>query len=82
MNWHDQLEEKYIAKKEIRIKTHVLRADLWKFSDAYIVVKGDTVATAPDYVKKEIKRWHLKIMHHWSTALQRSMEYKLIMQKI
>ena len=53
MNWHDQLEEKYIVKKEIRIKTPALRADLWKFSDAYIVVKGDTVATAPDYVKKK-----------------------------
>ena len=53
MNWHDQLEEKHIVKKEIRIKTPALRADLWKFSDAYIFVKGDTVATAPDYVKKK-----------------------------
>ena len=37
---YDQSEGNYNAKKEIRIKTLMLRSDLCNYSDAYIVVKG------------------------------------------
>ena len=38
---YDQSGKKYNPKKEIRIKTSMLRFDLCDFSDAYIVVKGN-----------------------------------------
>ena len=31
----------YNINKEIRIKKSMLRSDLWDYSEAYIVVKGD-----------------------------------------
>ena len=37
---YDQLEKSYRVNKEIRIKTSVLRSDLFDFSVAYIVVEG------------------------------------------
>ena len=42
---YDQSEENYNVNKEIRIKTSILRSDLRDFSDAYIVVKGNTTVT-------------------------------------
>ena len=42
-----------INKKEIRIKTSMLRSDLCDFNDAYIVVKGTNSATNPDNAKKK-----------------------------
>ena len=39
---YDQSKKKYNSNKEIRIKTPMLRSELCDFSDAYIVVKGDT----------------------------------------
>ena len=48
----------------------MLRSDLCDFRDAYIVVKGDISVTEP-----ETKLWHLKIVHHLSTAFQKSMVY-------
>ena len=37
--------DRYKPRKQIRFKTSMLRSDLCDFSDAYIVVKGDTTLT-------------------------------------
>ena len=37
---YDQSEENYNVNKEIRIKTSMLRFDLYDFNDAYIVAKN------------------------------------------
>ena len=60
----------------------MLRSDLRDFSDTYIVVKGDIAVTEPNNAKRKTKALHLEIMHHLSTAFQRSMVFKLTMQKI
>ena len=44
----------------------MLRADLCDFSDACILVKGDTVVT--ETMQKGIKVLHLKTMRHLPTA--------------
>ena len=49
---YDQSEKNYSIKKEIRIKTPMLRSDLCDFSDAYIVVKGEITVTNPNNAKK------------------------------
>ena len=41
---YDQSGGNYIANKEIRIKTSLLRPDLCDFNDAYIVVKRNIIA--------------------------------------
>ena len=38
---YDQSEKNFSPNKEIRIKTSMLRSDLYDFGDAYIVVEGD-----------------------------------------
>ena len=43
---YDQSEKNYSINKEIRIKTPMLRSDLCKFSDAYIVVKDIILVTS------------------------------------
>ena len=48
---YDQ-SENYNVNKEIRIKTPMLRSDLWDYSDAYIVVKVNITVTAPDNAKR------------------------------
>ena len=48
---YDQSEKTYILKKEIRIKTSMLRTDLYNFSDANIVVKGTITVNNPDGAK-------------------------------
>ena len=45
IEFYDQPQENYNVNKEIRIKTSMLRSDLCDFSDAYIVVKGNIIAT-------------------------------------
>ena len=35
------INQEEITMLEIRIKTSMLRSDLWNYSDAYIVMKGD-----------------------------------------
>ena len=40
---YDQSGGNYSPKKEIRIKTSMLRSDLCDYSDAYIVVKGNII---------------------------------------
>ena len=42
---YDQSEGNYDVNKEIRIKTSMLRSDLYDFSDVYIVVKGYITVT-------------------------------------
>ena len=78
---YDQLKENYSVEKEIWIKTSILRSDLCDFSDAYIVGKGDILLKAIVVPINEIKTLNLKAMHHLSTAFQKLMVYKLIMQK-
>ena len=48
----DQWEENYNVNKEIRIKTSILRLDLWDFNGPYIVVKGTITVTDPDNAKR------------------------------
>ena len=43
------------VNKEIRIKTSMLRSDLFDFSDTYIVVKGTITVTNPNDAKKKYK---------------------------
>ena len=42
---YDQSEGNYNVNKEIRIKTSMLRSDLFDFNDAFIVVKGTITVT-------------------------------------
>ena len=42
---HDQSGGNLNVNKEIRIKTSMLRPDLYDFNNAYIVVKGNTTVT-------------------------------------
>ena len=45
----------YIVKKEIRIKTSMLRSDLCNFSDVYIVLKGDITLEDDNDANKQNK---------------------------
>ena len=49
---YDQSGKNYNPNKEIRIKTSMLRSDLWDFIDPYIVVKGNIIVTYPDNAKR------------------------------
>ena len=49
---YDQSQENYNPNKEIRIRTSMLRSDLYVFSDAYIVVKGNITVSNPNNVKR------------------------------
>ena len=42
---YDQSQGNYNVNKEIRIKTSMLRSDLYDFSDSYSVVKGNSTVT-------------------------------------
>ena len=53
---YDQSGENYNVKKEIRIKTPMLRLDLCDYSDAYIVVKGYIAVTELKNTKRKKKR--------------------------
>ena len=48
---YDQSEKNDSVKKKIRIKTSILRSDLYDFSDAYNVVKGTITVTNPNNAK-------------------------------
>ena len=45
---HDQSGTTYNANKQIRFKTSMLRSDLYKFSDAYIIITGKITVTNPN----------------------------------
>ena len=57
---HDKSGRDYRVKKEIRIKTPMLRSNLCDFSDAYIVVEG-TVTVAKNHLSLITLRVLLKI---------------------
>ena len=57
---YDQSGGNYNAKKEIRIKTSMLRSDLCDFSDAYIVVKGDIALEGDNDTNKRNKNLAFK----------------------
>ena len=57
---YDQSEKNYKSNKEIRIKTSMLRSDLFYFSDAYIVVKGDITLEGDDDANKHNKNLAFK----------------------
>ena len=49
---YDQSKQNYNPKKEITIKTSMIRTDLWDYSDAYIIVNGTIITvTNPDNAK-------------------------------
>ena len=49
---YDQSGGNYNANKEIRIKTSMLRSDLFDYSDAYIVLKATIIVVRPDNAKR------------------------------
>ena len=49
---YDQSEGNYDINKEIRIKTSILRSELYDFSDTYIVVKGIITVINPNDANK------------------------------
>ena len=51
----DQSGGNYYVNKEIRIKTSMLRSDLWVFSDAYIVVKGNIIADKKTFTANDFE---------------------------
>ena len=51
---YDQSQGNYNVNKEIRIKTSMLRPDLFDFSDAYIVVKGNITVTKKTFTADDI----------------------------
>ena len=52
---YDQSEKNYNPHKEIRIKTSMLRSDLCDFSDAYIVVTGNTMVTKKRFTANDFE---------------------------
>ena len=57
---YDQSEKNYSVNKGIRIKTSMLRSDLYDFSDAYIVVKGDITLEGSNDANKHNKNLAFK----------------------
>ena len=51
---YDQSEGNYNVKKEIMIKTSILRSVLCDFSDAYVVVKGNITVTKKIFTADDI----------------------------
>ena len=49
---YDQSRGSYSVNKEIRLKTSMLRSDLYDYSDAYIVVKRAITVVRPDNAKR------------------------------
>ena len=56
----DQSGGIYSVNKEIRIKTSMLRSDLFDYSDAYIVVKGDITLEGDNDANKQNKNLALQ----------------------
>ena len=52
---YDQSEGNYNVNKEIRIKTSMLRSDLWDFDDVYIVVKGNITVDKKTFTANDIE---------------------------
>ena len=70
---HDQsgsADDIYKPNKQIRLKTSMLRSNLFDYSDAYIVVKGTITVTNPDLFCMT-KNQLLKKMLHLLLAFQK-----------
>ena len=52
---YEQSQGNYHVNKEIRIKTSMLRSDLYDFNDAYIVVKGNITVNKKTFSADEIE---------------------------
>ena len=52
---YDQSEGNYNVHEEIRIKTSMLRSDLYDFSDAYIIVKGNITVNKKTFTADDIE---------------------------
>ena len=52
---YDQSEGNYNVNKEIRIKTSMLRSDLFDFSDAFVVVKGTITVTKKTFTANDFE---------------------------
>ena len=75
---HDQsgsADDRYKPNKQIRFKTSMLRSDLYDYSDAYIVVKGDIILT------KAIKRRPIDIRNRF-LAFKKSAPFTNCISKI
>ena len=53
---YDQSEGNYNPNKEIRIKTSMLRSDLYDYSDAYIVVKGNIIVNKKTFTVNDFEK--------------------------
>ena len=62
---YDQSGGNCNVNEEIKIKTSMPRSDLCDFSDAYIVVKGNTIVTKPDDAKKKYIYIYIYIYIKW-----------------
>ena len=70
---YDQSGKYYSPNKELRIKASMLRSDLRNFSDASIVVEGDTTLEGNNNANKQHKSLAFKTIHHLLTAFQKLM---------
>ena len=52
---YNQSQGNYNVNKEIRIKASILRSDLYDFSDAYIVVKGNITVTKKTFIASDFE---------------------------
>ena len=87
IEFYDQSGRIYNVNEEIRIKKSMLRLDLYDYSDAYIVVKGDITVDKKAFTADDIeepnntandnafgeKSWFLKTMLNLSIAFQKLM---------
>ena len=64
--------EKYNVNKEIRIKTPILRSDLFNLA-IRILLQKELLLLLIEMMQKETKVLHLKTKHHLSTTFQRQM---------
>ena len=71
---YDQSKRNHNVKKEIRIKTTMLRGDLWDYSDVYIVLKWTIAVTALNDARRN-KSVAFKKMRHLLTTFQRWIMY-------
>ena len=78
---YDQSEKNCKSNKEIRIKTSMLRSDLFYFSDAYIVVKGDITLEVDDDANKHNKNLASKNNAPFIHCVTKINGIKLITQK-
>ena len=75
------INQKKVTMLTKKLETPMFRSDLCDFSDAYIVVNGTITVTEPDNGKRN-KSVAFKNNAPFIIAFQKSVAYKLTMQKI